>query len=162
MTEKDMYLHAWDFEQKTTEKVLKAFPPEKADLKPAEKSRTAKELASVFVQEREVMIDGAIRGNVDFAKMPAAPKNFSEVCTRFESEYPSLVSKVKAMPEAEWEALMEFPVGPGQMGKFRRADILWMALHDQIHHRGQMSVYLRMAGGKVPSIYGPSGDEPWQ
>jgi uncharacterized damage-inducible protein DinB len=35
-------------------------------------------------------------------------------------------------------------------------------LHDQIHHRGQFSVYLRMVGGKVPSIYGPSGDEPWR
>ena len=43
----------------------------------------------------------------------------------------------------------------------RRADILWLTLHDMIHHRGQFSIYLRMAGGKVPSIYGPSGDEPW-
>jgi len=34
-------------------------------------------------------------------------------------------------------------------------------LDDQIHHRGQLSVYVRMAGGKVPSIYGPSADEPW-
>ena len=32
---------------------------------------------------------------------------------------------------------------------------------DDVHHRGQLSVYLRMAGGKVPSIYGPSHDEPW-
>jgi len=40
-------------------------------------------------------------------------------------------------------------------------DFLWFLLCDQIHHRGQLSVYLRMADGKVPSIYGPSGDEPW-
>ena len=33
---------------------------------------------------------------------------------------------------------------------------------DSIHHRGQLSVYIRPAGGKVPSIYGPSGDEPWR
>lgn len=32
---------------------------------------------------------------------------------------------------------------------------------DSVHHRGQFSVYLRLAGGKVPSIYGPSADEPW-
>jgi uncharacterized damage-inducible protein DinB len=42
-----------------------------------------------------------------------------------------------------------------------KIDFLWFLLCDQIHHRGQLSVYLRMAGGKVPSIYGPSGDEPW-
>ena len=40
-------------------------------------------------------------------------------------------------------------------------DLVWGMLHDQIHHRGQLSVYLRIVGGKVPSIYGPSADEPW-
>jgi uncharacterized damage-inducible protein DinB len=34
-------------------------------------------------------------------------------------------------------------------------------LYDTIHHRGQLSVYMRLAGARVPSIYGPSGDEPW-
>jgi len=34
-------------------------------------------------------------------------------------------------------------------------------LLDQIHHRGQLSIYMRIAGAKVPSIYGPSADEPW-
>lgn len=33
---------------------------------------------------------------------------------------------------------------------------LWMILFDRIHHRGQLSIYLRMAGGRVPSIYGPT------
>jgi uncharacterized damage-inducible protein DinB len=36
-----------------------------------------------------------------------------------------------------------------------------MMLMDSVHHRGQFSVYLRMADGKVPSIYGPTADEPW-
>ena len=36
-----------------------------------------------------------------------------------------------------------------------------MMICDRIHHRGQLSVYVRMAGGKVPSIYGPSADDPW-
>jgi len=36
-----------------------------------------------------------------------------------------------------------------------------MMLFDTVHHRGQISVYLRAVGGKVPSIYGGSGDEPW-
>jgi uncharacterized damage-inducible protein DinB len=42
----------------------------------------------------------------------------------------------------------------------RRLDVIWANLFDVIHHRGQLSVYVRMAGGKVPSIYGPSADEP--
>jgi uncharacterized damage-inducible protein DinB len=57
--------------------------------------------------------------------------------------------------------MVQVPVGPGKMGEFRAMDVVWMALMDQVHHRGQFSVYLRLAGGKVPSIYGPSADEPW-
>lgn len=52
-------------------------------------------------------------------------------------------------------------VAPKQMGDVRRGDLLQMMVMDNVHHRGQFSVYLRMAGGKVPSIYGPTADEPW-
>ena len=38
--------------------------------------------------------------------------------------------------------------------------LLWIALFDAVHHRGQLSAYIRPMGGKVPSIYGPSGDAP--
>jgi uncharacterized damage-inducible protein DinB len=56
---------------------------------------------------------------------------------------------------------MQFPVGPKKMGDMRRIDVLWSSLMDQVHHRGQLSVYLRLVGAKVPSIYGPTADEPW-
>ena len=39
-------------------------------------------------------------------------------------------------------------------------DALWFELFDHIHHRGQLSVYVRLAGAKLPSIYGPTADEP--
>ena len=38
--------------------------------------------------------------------------------------------------------------------------LLWLALFDAVHHRGQLSTYIRPMGGKVPSIYGPSADTP--
>ncbi|MDA1080285.1 MAG: hypothetical protein O2973_01210 [Gemmatimonadetes bacterium] len=47
------------------------------------------------------------------------------------------------------------------MPRISIAEICWFMLHDTIHHRGQLSVYLRAMGAKVPSIYGPSADEPW-
>jgi uncharacterized damage-inducible protein DinB len=56
---------------------------------------------------------------------------------------------------------VNFFTGPKQMGKYSLEDFAWYMLFDHIHHRGQLSVYVRMAGGKVPSIYGPSADEPW-
>ena len=38
--------------------------------------------------------------------------------------------------------------------------LLWIALFDAVHHRGQLTTYIRPMGGKVPSVYGPSGDDP--
>jgi uncharacterized damage-inducible protein DinB len=52
-------------------------------------------------------------------------------------------------------------VAPKQTGDVRRVDVRWLMLMDGVHHRGPLSVYLRMADGTVPSIYGPSADEPW-
>ena len=53
-----------------------------------------------------------------------------------------------------------FFVAPKTLGDIPKIQFMWMVLCDQIHHRGQFSVYLRMADGKVPSIYGPTADEP--
>jgi uncharacterized damage-inducible protein DinB len=72
-----------------------------------------------------------------------------------------MIDKVKHTPEVELNKTMKFMTGPKQTGDMRKADILWTGLMDTIHHRGQLSVYLRIAGAKVPSIYGPSLDEPW-
>ena len=37
--------------------------------------------------------------------------------------------------------------------------LLWLALFDAVHHRGQLTTYIRPMGGKVPSVYGPSADD---
>lgn len=68
---------------------------------------------------------------------------------------------IRSTPDADLEQKVKFFVGPKTLGDWTRISFLWFLLHDQIHHRGQLSIYLRMAGAKVPSIYGPSGDEPW-
>jgi uncharacterized damage-inducible protein DinB len=52
-------------------------------------------------------------------------------------------------------------VGPGRIGDWKKTDFLRQVLHDQIHHRGQFTVYLRLADARVPSVYGPTADEPW-
>jgi uncharacterized damage-inducible protein DinB len=162
MNEKETFLSLWDREHKTTVKVLRAFPAGKDDLKPAEKSRTAAELAGVFVGEQSGIMDGVLKGQIDWASFHKPPASVQDVATTLESEYARISKGVRAMSESDWNAAdIDWPVAPKQMGKIRRGDLLWMAVHDMIHHRGQFSVYLRMAGGKLPSIYGPTADEPW-
>jgi len=84
-----------------------------------------------------------------------------EVISTYEKAHAALVERLKQTPEAELNQTVKFMTGPKQMGDMRKMDVLWFMLMDSVHHRGQLSVYLRMADGKVPSIYGPSADEPW-
>ncbi len=160
-TEKDMFLNSFQRECETTLKLLKAFPTDKSEFKPHERSRTAKELAWNFVMEQAVA-DKAMKGKLDFSQRPPSPPaSYAEVIATFENASRDTVKKLSAMSEDELHHMVQFPVGPGKMGDFRSMDILWMTLMDQIHHRGQLSVYLRLVGAKVPSIYGPTADETW-
>jgi uncharacterized damage-inducible protein DinB len=96
-------------------------------------------------------------------QFPPTPETIDEVIAAFEEGNRKVVELVQSVPEEKiLGETIQFPVGPGKMGDVPKMQALWMFLCDQIHHRGQFSVYLRMADGKVPSIYGPSLDEPWR
>ena len=161
MTEKEMFLQAWEREFQTTVKLLKEYPANKLDLKPAEKSRSAKDLAWTFVLEEKAIINGAVTGQFDFANLPKPPGTLQDIISAYEQSHREMVEKVKSLPDSELNNTVKFFTGPNQMTDVRKADVLWTGVMDTVHHRGQWSVYLRMAGGKVPSIYGPSADEPW-
>jgi len=160
-TEKDMFVQTFERECQTTIKLLKAYPADKGDYKPHEKSRSAKELAWTFVQEQG-LADMALKGNIDFSQpMPPPPATYAQAVAAFETACRETAAKVSKAGEADVNRMVKFPVGPGKMGDFRSMDVLWTSLMDQVHHRGQFSVYLRMVGAKVPSIYGPTADETW-
>ena len=162
--EKEQFLKVYEEEHQRTMKVLRAFPPEKAELRPHPKLKTARELAFVFALERGL---GALVFQDVFAKggpsgqMPKAPDSWEQVLQALEQGHRDFGELVRATSDEELEKTVKFFTGPGQMGDFRRIDFAWFLLHDQIHHRGQFSVYLRLADAKVPAIYGPSGDEQW-
>jgi uncharacterized damage-inducible protein DinB len=161
MTEKDLFLDTFLRECPTTVKLLRAFPPQKADFKPHERSRSARELAWQFVQEQG-FAEAALKGELDFSRpMPKPPESWQEIVTAFDRECRETASRVSQASEQDLNRTIRIPLGPGAMGELRRIDVLWTQLLDQVHHRGQFSVYLRLAGAKVPSIYGPTADEPW-
>ncbi|MDL1893865.1 hypothetical protein FBQ87_13410 [Sphingobacteriales bacterium CHB3] len=161
MSERDQFIQTWEREFQTTLKVLKAYPADKLDLKPAEKSKSARDLLFVFAAEQHFfsqILDGAL----DFtSSAPKPPATLDEIVSATEKGNAALVAKIKAMPDASFDEKVVFPVAPKTMQPVRKMDLSWMMLMDSIHHRGQLSVYIRLAGGKVPSIYGPTADEPW-
>lgn len=156
-----MFLDAWEREFATTLKILKQLPADKADYTPTkEKTKSAKGLAEIFIAELGV-VDGVLKGQIDFTGQGPKFATYADVLSAYENTTKTMMTKVKGMSESDWNSSMTFPVAPKQMGQVRKADILWMMMMDGVHHRGQFSIYLRLVGAKVPSIYGPSADEPW-
>jgi uncharacterized damage-inducible protein DinB len=94
-------------------------------------------------------------------KPPEAPGTFAEITRELDAGLERVAEALGTMDDAALEQTVQWPTGPGKFGDWRRSDFLWFLLHDHIHHRGQLTVYLRLAGGKVPAVYGPSGDERW-
>lgn len=148
-------------EAATTLKVLKAYPDDKSELKPHPVCKSARELAWIFTLEQEIAA-AALQDELDLSGgFPPGPATMAETVAAFEQSKDKLIGLLRDGPEDLLEGTVHFFVGPNQMGDIPKPAFMWFLIHDQIHHRGQFSIYLRMADGKVPSIYGPSADEPW-
>jgi uncharacterized damage-inducible protein DinB len=162
-TPKQVFLDAYDREHATTMRVLRAFPADQLELRPHAKCKSARELAWIFVGERQL---GTAVLNNDLGSVagpfPAPPESWDELLNAIEAAHHAYGDLVRSIPDDQMKEPVKFFVAPKTMGDIPRIDFVWFILHDEIHHRGQFSVYLRMADGKVPSIYGPTADEPWR
>jgi hypothetical protein len=158
------FLNAFAREHATTVKVFLAYPADKLDLQPHPKCKTARDLAWTAVLEQG-MLQVALTAGFDWSKPmpppPAAPVTMVDIVVALEQGFRKSVSLISKMKAAQFSETLKFPVAPKTIGDVPKIAFLWMMLSDQIHHRGQFSIYLRMADGKVPSIYGPTADEPW-
>ena len=161
-SEKQRFLDQWEREAAVTMKVLRNYPAAQADLKPGEKSKNAKDLAWTFVFEGFGASQCA-DGDFKFPPpdMPPKPATWDAVVQECERGFRFLADKVRKADEGFLNTMVKVASGPKQRSDTRRLDFLWQTLMDMIHHRGQFTVYSRIAGAKVPSIYGPSADEPW-
>jgi uncharacterized damage-inducible protein DinB len=158
---KAQFLESLAREHHVTMKVLNAFPVEQSEFRPHPRSQCARELAFTFVMEQQIM-SLAFQNQLKMGSgFPKAPSDFRAIVDQFDKDYHALVDVVKKTKENDLNTPVPFFTGPKQVGNWPKMQLAWFMLSDQIHHRGQYTVYLRMAGGKVPSIYGPSADEPW-
>jgi uncharacterized damage-inducible protein DinB len=156
------YLERFASEVERTLRVLDAFPPGRDDFKPHERSGTAVRVAHTFIKENGAVVRAA-RGEWTLQpNLPPPPATVAQAREAYAGGARELMDAVREMPESRLDETVTFVTGPGTTGPVRIHDMLWFMLLDSVHHRGQLSVYVRMAGGKVPSIYGPSADEPWR
>jgi uncharacterized damage-inducible protein DinB len=150
--EKSLFTEFWTNEAKTTARVLSRIP-DGSDYRPDPRSRTAQEIAWQVVCEEKMIIDALESGVASWAP-PQMPATMTEVSAAYESQSPEIIRRWAALPAEKWDGQIDF-FG----GKRPASAMAWSFLFDIVHHRGQITTYLRPMGAKVPSIYGPSGDE---
>src|SRR5215217_6955820 len=153
MDEKALFTNFWTQESATTQKVLSRIP-EGSDYRPDPKSRTAREIAWQIYCEETMIIEALETGKATWAP-PAMPATMKEVCHAYREQSTGMAERWKALPADRWDGNLEF------FGQKRPASpMAWSFLFDIVHHRGQITTYLRPMGSTVPQIYGPSFDEP--
>jgi uncharacterized damage-inducible protein DinB len=151
--ERSLFVKFWTDESKTTRNVL-ARIPDGSDYRPDPKSRTAREIAWQIVCEEKMLIEALESGTAEWAPSPT-PASMTEVLDAYETQRAAMTDRWKALPDERWNGMLEF------FGSQRPAPpMAWSFLFDIVHHRGQITTYLRPMGSTVPQIYGPSGDEP--
>ena len=153
-------LNELEAEATATRKCLERIPVEKFDWKPHEKSMPLGYLALLVAEIPkwiQTMID---QSEIDFATFDHfQAKSTSELVNHFDD---NLKKAKKALESVADEALSEpfFLKREGQvLFTASKKDTLAPLINHQVHHRGQLTVYMRLNGIPVPSIYGPSADD---
>jgi uncharacterized damage-inducible protein DinB len=159
----ETFLPEFDQEMTTTRRVLERVPDEKAQWKPHPKSFAIGHLAQLIawmpgwitnaVQETELNLTGA------------PGYTFEKTGTLLELFDRNVKEARAALRGTSDEAFMvnwSLKAGPQVLFTMPRVGVVRQTINHLIHHRGQMTVYLRLIDVPVPSVYGPTADEGWQ
>lgn len=149
----------WEREVPAMLRVLNSVPDAQRDHRPAPKSRSAWELARHIATSDAWFLDAIERGVFHFDRDAAAAaeaqfRNVGDVVEFYAATIPAMLRRMGEMPGDALAQVIDFY---GRM-EMSRAAWIGFACNHSVHHRGQLSAYLRGMGAKVPDIYGPSGD----
>jgi uncharacterized damage-inducible protein DinB len=142
-------------ESATTRKLLAAVPADHCDYKPSESCMTGLALAGHIALSEVFFLRGILNGAFEWKAIDFQTP--AEALAYYDENVPALIAEIGNMPGEKLAQPITFAIWAEPAVAF-----LNTALKHTIHHRGQLSSYLRPMGAKVPSIYGPSADEPRQ
>ena len=143
-------------EHEVTSKVIAAIPLDKGDYRPDPVSKTALELAWHIVAAESMFFEGIIAGEFVYGRpRPESIRNSADVVAWYAERFGENYNRLKQLSTEQLLKVVDF------RGRFQNPAVLYLqtALCHSIHHRGQLAVYLRPMGSKVPSIYGESYDD---
>jgi uncharacterized damage-inducible protein DinB len=158
MNELEMFLASWDREAANTVKLLKALPPSQYDFRPDPSGRSLGELAWHLAEGDAYMSYGVERGQFAMDMKPPnieRPRTVEALAPGYERVHRDAVERIRKLTMEDLDRTIPFFMGPMAI-----REILWNAIMAHgIHHRGQLTLMCRLAGGQAPGLYGPNREE---
>ncbi len=156
MTEQNFFFQKWDREAPKFDSVMDALPTKRLEYRPHPKSRSAAEMVTHLAREQEMLVRMFDTGRIDYKDSTA--EDFRQMRSLWKKSTDELRDRLKKLDDSGWKRPVQFYMGGKMINDTTADEMLWGFLLDMIHHRGQLSTYIRPMGGKVPAIYGPSAD----
>jgi uncharacterized damage-inducible protein DinB len=166
LSNREFFIRRWQHEFPTFLDVCKALPPGRLEYRPHPQSRSAGELVALLVSVEQSCVDLCATGRRSYnSGLRFHPTGgfttLEEMVRAYEQHHRALAEKLNDLDDNSWNRPAWMMGGEQEIIlKDTIGGLLWIALFDAVHHRGQLSTYIRPMGGKVPSIYGPSADAP--
>jgi len=151
-----VYLPGLKNEQRITKTVIEAIPTDKGDYRPDAISKTALELAWHIVATEMRFMEAVAAGEFDLRSRPrpVSVRNSRELLDWYSDNFEPRFEQLTKLSNEQLLKIVDF------RGMFQLPAVMYLnfLLRHSVHHRGQLSTYLRPMGGKVPAIYGESFD----
>lgn len=162
MTIPSSLLPEFDQEMLTTRRVLERVPSDKAEWRPHPKSFPIGHLAQLLAGMPGWITNAITETKLDLSK--GAGYTFEKTETlldQFDKNVSSAREALANASEEDFAVMWSLTMGDRTLISMPRGDVVRQTISHLSHHRGQMTVYLRLLDIPVPSIYGPTADEKW-
>jgi uncharacterized damage-inducible protein DinB len=151
-----VYLPGLRNEHLTTNNIIAAIPPDKGDYRPDAISKSALDLAWHIAAAEMRFMDALPAGEFDLSPMPRpdSVKTSADLTAWYTDNFEARFEKLTQLSNEQLLKIIDF------RGLFQMPAVMYLnfIIHHSIHHRGQLSTYLRPMGARVPAIYGESYD----
>ena len=151
-----MYLQLLKNEHRTTKSAIEAIPSDRGDYRPDPNAKSAMELAWHIAAAQHRFLGGVVAGGFDFTPIhrPDSVRTSGDIAGWYADSFAKNLSGLSALRGEQLVKILDF------RGVFQLPAVMYLQfeMNHEIHHRGQLSTYLRPMGGKVPAIYGESYD----
>jgi len=156
--ELEKFLAVWDDEAASTIKLLRTLPASQYDFKPDPTGRSLGELAWHLAEGDAYMSYGIETGQFTMETSPPnieRPRTVEALAPGYELVHREAAARIRKLKPEDLDRPIPFFTGPMPI-----RDILWSGIiFHGIHHRGQLSLMCRLAGGEAPGLYGPNREE---